>query len=162
MLVVLVRKPWNARGLTQFISPSQQDQSAFLVGECFPPRGDLKRGHLGPPPFYGSALLSFFIQVAAMREGRRSVREVFMDQAAKPNGSLLSTCQQAELRTVPAVPVRHRGWALVRGSLGYGGIARTLPSFYVVGPGKLRATVVWFRHVHGFEIWLQSLLDVWK
>lgn len=101
-----------SRGLTQFISPSQQDQSAFLVGECSPPRGDLKRGHLGPLPFYGSALLwglSFSIQVAAMRGGRRSVREVFIDQAAKPDGSLLSTCQQAELRTVPAVPVRPRG-----------------------------------------------------
>lgn len=72
----------------------------------------MKRGHLGPPPFYGSALLwglSFFIQVAAMREGRGSVREVFMDQAAKPNGSLLSTCHQSELRTLPAVPMRHRG-----------------------------------------------------
>lgn len=28
-----------------------------MVGECFPPRGDLKRGRLGPLPFYGSAIL---------------------------------------------------------------------------------------------------------
>lgn len=82
MLFVLVSKPWNTSGLPQqeFISLSQQDGSAFLVGERFPSRGALislnVSGNLEPLLFHGSAILwglRLLIQVAVLRDDRGAV-----------------------------------------------------------------------------------------